>query len=129
VQLPEVATVPPESEILPDPAAAVAVPPHVFVNLFGVATTRPAGKVSVKATPLSATVLAPGSVIVKVSALLAFTPIDTGLNASLIDGGETMEIEGLEFTVEVTPPPEMLIGMLMDWPAEPVTLPITIIGG
>jgi hypothetical protein len=114
VQLPEVATVPPEREILPDPAAAVTVPLHVFANPFGVATTKPAGKVSVKATPLSATVLAPGSVIVKVNALLAFTPIDTGLNALLIDGGETMEIEGLEFTVEVTPPPEMLIGMLMD---------------
>ena len=38
------AILPPVSVTLPEPATAVAVPPHVFVNPFGVATTRPAGK-------------------------------------------------------------------------------------
>ena len=36
------------------PAAAVAVPPQVLVRLFGVATTKPDGKLSVKARPARA---------------------------------------------------------------------------
>jgi hypothetical protein len=36
-----------------EPATAVATPPHVLLRLFGVATTGPAGRLSVKATPLS----------------------------------------------------------------------------
>lgn len=36
-----------------DPATAVAVPLQVVFRLFGVATTRPAGRLSVKATPFS----------------------------------------------------------------------------
>lgn len=36
-----------------DPFAAVAVPPQVFDKLPGVATTKPAGRLSVNATPLS----------------------------------------------------------------------------
>jgi len=129
VQLPEVGTVAPESEMLPEAAVAVAVPLQVLANPFGVATTRPAGRESVKATPVSATVFAEGLVMVKVRALLAFKPIDTGLNALLIEGGETIEIDGLEFTLVVRPPPEMVIGILMDWPAAPVTFPVTVIGG
>jgi hypothetical protein len=39
---------------LPDPATAVAVPPHVLLNPLGVEITSPAGSVSVKPTPLSA---------------------------------------------------------------------------
>jgi hypothetical protein len=34
-------------------AAAVAVPPHVLFRLEGVATTKPAGRLSVNATPFS----------------------------------------------------------------------------
>lgn len=34
-----------------DPAAPVAVPPHVLFRLFGLATTRPAGRLSVNARP------------------------------------------------------------------------------
>jgi hypothetical protein len=36
----------------PDPAVAVAVPPHVLERPLGVATTNPAGSVSVKVTPV-----------------------------------------------------------------------------
>ena len=51
------ASVPAERTTLDEPAAAVAVPPHVLVR-FGVeATTSPAGKLSVKAMPLSATLV------------------------------------------------------------------------
>jgi len=49
--LPVSNTVPPVSEIDVLPAVAVAVPPQVFVNALGVATTRTAGSVSVKPTP------------------------------------------------------------------------------
>ena len=36
-----------------DPSTAVAVPLQVLVRLLGVATINPAGRLSVKATPLS----------------------------------------------------------------------------
>ena len=48
------ARVPLERLMLPDPATAVAVPPHVLLSAFGVATTKPAGRLSVKAIPVSA---------------------------------------------------------------------------
>jgi hypothetical protein len=51
-----VAIVPPTSEIEPEPAVAVTVPPQVVDTPFGVATTIPAGSVSVKPTPVSAVV-------------------------------------------------------------------------
>ena len=43
----------PESETEDAPATAVAVPPHVLLKPLGVATTSPAGKPSVNATPLN----------------------------------------------------------------------------
>src|SRR6476661_5726639 len=55
VQLALAANVPAERLMLPDPATAVAVPPQVLFNPLGVATTKPAGKLSVNAMPLSAT--------------------------------------------------------------------------
>src|SRR5580693_4797564 len=43
----------PPSETLPEPAVAVIVPPpQLPVRPLGVATTRPAGSVSVNATPV-----------------------------------------------------------------------------
>jgi len=46
------ANVPPERLILSDPGTAATAPPHDPVNPFGVATTSPAGSVSVKPTPV-----------------------------------------------------------------------------
>jgi hypothetical protein len=43
----------PERLTLPEPSTAVAVPLHVLVKFPGVATTRPAGKLSVNATPFN----------------------------------------------------------------------------
>ncbi len=54
VQLALAASVPAERLILPEPATAVAVPPQVLFRPDGVATTRPAGRLSVKAIPVSA---------------------------------------------------------------------------
>jgi hypothetical protein len=103
------AAVPPVNETLPDPAVAVAVPPQVLVNPLGVATTIPAGNVSVNATPVSATALAAGFVIVKVSEVIPFRTTVVGLNALAIDGGATtlMDAEAVPPvppSVEVTAP-------------------------
>src|SRR5580700_7085684 len=48
------ASAPDDNEADDDPAVAVAVPPHVFAKLFGVATTNPAGRLSVNVTPVNA---------------------------------------------------------------------------
>src|ERR1700722_290881 len=89
VQFPLAATVPPVSETLAEPATAVAVPPQVLVSPLGVATTNPAGNVSENATPVSATALAAGFVIVKVSEVVALRATAVGLNTLAIDGGAT----------------------------------------
>jgi len=75
-------------------------------------------------------VLAAGLATVKVSEVDPPTPIPDAPNALLIVGGATMEIPvGVEFTVPVMPPPEMLIETLTVPPAGPVTFPVTLIGG
>src|SRR5882724_1290220 len=89
VQLLLAAIVPPVSEMLPEPATAVAVPPQVLVKPFGVATTTPAGKVSANATPVSAPAFAPGLVMVKVSDVVPFNGTLAAPNALAIDGGAT----------------------------------------
>jgi len=89
VQVLFTAIVPPVSEPLPEPATAVAVPPQVLVNPFGVAMTIPAGKVSVKATPVSATALAAGFVIVKVNDVVPFRGTVAAPKALAMDGGAT----------------------------------------
>src|SRR5437762_3538910 len=72
VQEPLCAIVPPERLTLPEPATAVAVPPQVLLNPFGVDTTRPAGRLSVKATPLSVTFVF-GLVMLNVSEVVPFS--------------------------------------------------------
>src|SRR5260221_480463 len=71
------------------PATAVAVPPQVLVSPLGVATTSPAGKVSVNATPASATVLAAGLVMVNVSEVVPFNGMAGAPKALAIEGGAT----------------------------------------
>jgi hypothetical protein len=80
---------PPVRLMLVDPATAVAVPVQVFDKPFGVATTSPAGSVSVNATPVSATVFAAGFVTVKVRVLVPFRAIVVGVKAFAITGGAT----------------------------------------
>jgi len=58
-------TVPPVKPMLFDPAVALAVPPQVLTKPLGVATTTPAGMVSVKVRPVTAA--PPLFLIVKVS--------------------------------------------------------------
>lgn len=87
VQLLLVATVPPVNETLPEPAVAVGVPAQVLF-IFGVeATTSPAGRASVNATPVRDAELAAGFVIVKVSDVEPLTATVDAPNALLIVGG------------------------------------------
>src|SRR5438270_9467627 len=87
VQLALAASVPPERLTLPDPATAVAVPPQVLFSAFGVATTRPAGRLSVKAIPFSVTAVF-GLLIVNVSEVVPFSGMLAAPNALVMDGGE-----------------------------------------
>jgi len=66
------ASVAPVKLMTPDPAVAVIVPPpQLPVRPFGVETTRPAGNVSVKPTPVNVDAL--GLLMVKVSEVDAFS--------------------------------------------------------
>lgn len=80
--------VPPVSEIVCEPAAAVITPaPQAPDSPFGVATTSPVGKLSVIATPASAVVVL-GLLIVNVSEVLPPTEMLGAPNALLTAGGE-----------------------------------------
>ena len=117
------ATVPPVSEMLPEPAVAVAVPPQVLVKPFGVATTSPAGNVSVKATPVSATALAAGFVMVKVSVETPFTAIAVGLKALAIEGGATTLMDA-EAVPPVPPSTEVTCPVVLF--LVPAAVPVTL---
>jgi hypothetical protein len=79
--------VPPDRLILPLPATAVIVPLPQEPVTFGVAaTTTPAGRLSVNATPLRVLKVL-GLVIVKLSVLLLFSAMLVGLNDLVMVGG------------------------------------------
>jgi len=69
-----------------DPATAVAVPLHVEFRFDGVATTNPAGKLSVKAIPLNVK-FASGLVTVKVRLVVPFSGTVVAPNALRMVGG------------------------------------------
>ena len=87
VQLALDAIVPPDKLTDPDPATAVAVPPQVLLSPLGVATTSPAGKVSVNATPFSVTFVL-GFWMLNVSEVVPFNGMLAAPKALVIDGGE-----------------------------------------
>jgi len=101
------AIVPPLRLITLVPAVAVIVPaPHVPVRPFGVETTRPAGSVSLNATPLSAVVVLLFW-MVKLSEVEPFSGIEAAPKALMITGGPTTVIEAFDVlpvppSVEVT---------------------------
>jgi hypothetical protein len=126
VQLPPTATEPPLSEMVPLPAVAVTVPPQLSVSPFGVEITRPAGSVSVKATPASATVLAAGLVMVKLSEVVPFSAIVVGLNPSAKTGGATTAILAVA-VLPVPPLVEPTVTLLFFAPAVvPVTFKLSV---
>src|SRR5260370_7642261 len=62
-----IARVPAERLTEPEPATAVAAPPQVLANPLGVATTKPAGRISIKSTPVNGMGLAARLGTVKVT--------------------------------------------------------------
>src|SRR5580693_6908904 len=81
------------------PATAVAVPPHVLDNPLGVATTKPAGRLSVNATPVSGMALETGLVMSKVREVDPFNGILAAPNDLVIVGG----VATARFAVAVLP--------------------------
>ncbi len=82
---------------IPVGAVVVSVPPQTVA--VALATVRPVGNVSVNATPLRATALAAGLVMVNVSDVVAFSAMLLGLNTLAMDGGATTLI-----AAEAVPP-------------------------
>src|SRR5579859_3780676 len=107
------AILPPVRLMLVDPATAVAVPPQVLDSPFGVATTSPMGSVSVKATPASATVLAAGLVMVKVSVVVPFNGIDAAPKALAIEGGATTARTAVLLVAPVPPSVEVIAPVVL----------------
>jgi hypothetical protein len=90
---------------LADPAVAVMPPPPQDpVTPLGVATIRPAGKVSVKPTPLSDT-LTLGLVIVKLRLVIPFSRMVGAPNALLIMAGTSVEDSTVRLAEAVLPGP------------------------
>jgi hypothetical protein len=104
-----------------DPETAVMLPPpHDPVRPFGVATTRPVGNVSAKATPVSATVLALATV--KLRLVLPFDTMREAPNDFVIEGGTTTAT----LAVAVTPvPPSVDVIAAVVLFCTPITVPVT----
>jgi len=83
-----------------EPAVALEVPPHVLLRLFGVATTRPLGRVSVNATPVRE-LLGLGFVITNVNDVEAPLRIWPAPKVFVIDGGPSTRIEAVANPVDV----------------------------
>src|SRR5262249_14169721 len=79
------AIVAPDRAMVPEAAVVVTVPPQMVA--VASATVKPAGNVSLNATPFSAPGLPAGLVMVKVSDVVAFTGMPAGLKALAITGG------------------------------------------
>jgi len=91
----------PVSEI-PVGLVVVSVPPHTVAELL--ATVKPVGSVSLKATPVNAKALATGFVIVNCSAVVLFSAIDAGLKTFAMLGGEAT----VRFAIAVFPVPPLV---------------------
>ncbi len=85
VQLEFPAMVPLASDTVPEPASAVCVPPQLLSKPFGFATTKPAGRLSVNATPVACA--RSGLLDAKLRIVEPPSGIDVTLNALTIDGG------------------------------------------
>jgi len=112
VQLALAANVPAERLMLPEPATAVAVPPQVLFKALGVATTNPAGRLSVKAIPVSARLVL-GFWMVNVSDVVPFSGMLAAPNAFVIVGG----VATVRLAEAVLPVP----------PLVEVTLPVVLV--
>ena len=105
---------------IPVGAVVVSVPPHTVAEEL--ATVRPVGKVSVNATPATATALAAGFVMVNVSEVVAFKAIFAGLNTFAMVGGATTLIEAV---AGAPVPPSFELTLLVVLLCVPAAIPVT----
>ena len=101
-------TVPPLRLTTLVPAVAVGVPAHVLTTPGVADTTKPAGKVSEKPIPVSATGLAAGFVTVNVSVVDPFKGILPTPKVLLKFGGPATGVMSLAGNGVAEPPPETL---------------------
>ena len=87
------------------------------------ATVSPVGRVSVNATPVSATAFAAGLVIVNVRDVVAFSAMLDGLKTLAIDGGATTLIEA-EAVPPVPPSVEVTFPVVLF--CVPAAMPVTL---
>lgn len=107
---------------IPVGAVVVSVPPQTVA--VALATVSPVGKVSVNATPVSASTFAAGLVMVNVSEVVPFTLIDAGLNTLAMDGGAST----LMLAEAVPPdPPSVEVTALVVLFCSPAAVPVTFI--
>src|ERR1051326_5215167 len=113
---------PPVRLMEPEPAVAVVVPPQLLVSAFGVATAKPAGSVSLKAIPVSASEVF-GLLMLNVSEVEAFSRMLAAPNALVIVGG-VATVKLAEAVLPVPPLVEVTLPVvLVNWPAAaPVTV-------
>lgn len=115
------ANVPPERLTEPEPETAVTVPPQLLVRLAGLATTRPAGRVSANAIPVAE--LPFGLLMLKLKVVVPFSGMVVAPNDLVMETGlATVKLADAVFPVpplvEVTLPE-----VLVYWPdAAPVTV-------
>ena len=120
-QEPLAAIVPPVRLTVDDPAAALTVPPQVLLRLGVAATTSPAGRLSVNATPVEGEAF--GLEMAKFNVVVPFTGMVAAPNVLVIESGlATLKLADAVFPVpplvEVTAPL-----VVVYWPdAAPVTV-------
>jgi len=113
VQEEPLATVPPARFRLDAPPTAVAVPPQVLLRAGVAATTKPAGRLSVKAIPVRENVLLTGLLMVKDKLVEPFSGMLAAPNTFKIEAGAAT----VRFAVAVLPVP----------PFVEVTLPVVFV--
>src|SRR5215471_15720759 len=122
-QLLPAAIIPPLNVRLVSPALGANVPPQVSVAFGGLATTSPAGNVSVNATPVRTTV---GFGLVSVNVRVVVWPTGTNAapNALVIVGGATTVIIAVLLVVPVPPFADVMGPVVLF--LTPAVVPVTV---
>jgi hypothetical protein len=121
--VPGVAMLPPDRLMLVLFAAAVTVPLQVLLTPGVLATCNPPVKVSLKATPLSAVVLAAGLAMVKVTVVVPFNGMEAAPKALEMVGGATIVSGAVLLVVPVPPSVEVIAPVVFE--ASPAATPFT----
>lgn len=118
------------SNTVPEPAIAIAEPPQLPVSPFGVATTKPAGKLSVNATPFKSDSdgglvmgLVVGLVMVMVIVLIVPGAMRAGLKVFAITGGPITVRVLMLLVVPAPPSVELTTPVVLSF--APGVLPVT----